>query len=247
MEQRNGQFLAVVENVVPAEIASLLGAAQDRVRKQRVAIESLLGEARELEGRLAAEALQARGVAERQLAKERAAAAAAALQLEREAIIAVEACAKNSAALTAQRDAVEIASEKARTERDAAQKIVADYEARAKEARAAIAQAIQAGTDAEGQRAELIVAQARLDADTELATQHLAVQRAARQYAENLSSEQHARALGLPNDTDLVPTLEHVEELRLMEARIGLRADTAKRAAERRASDTARGGDLVVG
>src|SRR5664279_5028590 len=94
------------ESVPPAELAALLAAAQQRALEQRLAVEKLLAEARSLEERLAAEVLQARAAAERATAREHAAAAVAAAQLEHEAILRVDACASRVAELTDQQTAV---------------------------------------------------------------------------------------------------------------------------------------------
>jgi hypothetical protein len=240
MEQHNGHSLKLVENVAPAEIATLLGAAEERAREQRVAVEQLLAEAKSLEEKLAVEALQARAAAQRQLAQEQAAAAVAAAQLERQAITQVETCALHLAELTRQRNAVEIAADGARAARQAAEEIVAECEERLENARAAIARAVEAGNEADARRAELDVAHALAETQAQTAARQLAEHRAARQRAENASSAHRALALRTNDETTHIASLAHVEELRLLEASIGLRTEAATRAAERRASDAAR-------
>src|SRR5664279_1748353 len=81
------------DSVPPGELAALLTTAQQRAFEQRLAVEKLLAEARSIEERLATEIVQARAAAERATAREHAAAAVAAAQLEHEAIQRVDACA----------------------------------------------------------------------------------------------------------------------------------------------------------
>jgi hypothetical protein len=240
MEQRNGHSLKIVDSVLPAEIASMLGAAQERAREQRLAVESLLAEARSLEDRLESEALQARAAAQRALAQEHAAAAVKAAQLETQAGAHLAACETRLAELTRRRSANEIATDAARSSRELAEKVVAECEERLAEARATIARSLEASAEAEAMRVELENAQAAAEHDAALAAQQLSELRAARLRAENLSSANRVLALRTSDDGEFIPSLEHVEELRRLEASIGLRAEAAARAAERRASDAAR-------
>jgi len=240
MEQRNGHSLKVVDSVLPSEIASMLGAAQERAREQRLAVESLLAEARSLEDRLESEALQARAAAQRALAQEHAAAAVKAAQLESQAGAHAAACETRLAELTRRRTANEIAAEAARSAREMAEKVVAECEQRLAEANATIARSIEATNEADATRAELDIAQAAADSDAAAAMRQLNELRAARLRAENVSSAHRVLALRTPDEGDFVPSLEHVEELRRLESSIGLRAEAAMRAAERRASDAAR-------
>jgi chromosome segregation ATPase len=240
MDQRTTHSLKSVDSVAPAEIASMLGAAQERAREQRVAVESLLAEAKSLEERLELEALQARAAAARALAQEHASAAVKAAQLERQAIARVEACEMRLADLTRQRTAAEIAYDGARSARESAEKVVAECEARLADARTTIVRATETGNQAESKRAELEIAQAEAEAEARMAAQELAEHRTARQRADSVSNAHRALALRTSDEGDYLPSLDNVEELRRLEASIGLRAEAAMRAAERRAADAAR-------
>jgi hypothetical protein len=103
-------------------------------------------------------------------------------------------------------------------------------------------QAVRNQDEVEGRRSEIAAAQSAADADAAAAASQLAEHRAARQRAETASAEaaERARALGADEDTGNAPSLDAVEELRMLESRVALRAEAAKRAAERRASDLAR-------
>jgi hypothetical protein len=242
MHQPNNPSSSSAGGVPPAELATALSAARERALEQRLAVEKLLAEARSLEERLANEALHARAVAERAVAREHAAAAVAAAQLEREAIAKVEASAANAAELAARRNTLEGELLAARAECELAGAAVADCEQRLSAARARLEQDIAAQNAVEARVAEVVAAQAAAEADAVTVARSLAEHRAARQRAESASNEaeERARALGVPDDAEHPPSLEPVEELRLLEARIALRAEAAKRAAERRASDLAR-------
>lgn len=230
------------EGMPLSQLTATLAAAQQRALEQRMAVEELLAEARSLEERLANETLRARAAAERALAHEHAAMAVAAAQLEREALLRVEATAAHAAEIANRRGGLEAAAAAARAARERAAAEVAECERRLDVARDELAVAISAQGESEARCSHLGADFSAAEADAAAATQQLAEHRAARQRAENASTEaeERARAFGAREDGTDVPSLEPVEELRLLESRIALRAEAAKRAAERRAADLAR-------
>lgn len=242
MEQAVDPTSPSAESVAPAELAAILAAAQQRALEQRLAVEQLLNEARSLEERLTAESLAAQAAVERVAAREHAAAAIAAAQLEREAILRVDACATHAAELAEQRTAQEGAVSAARTAHEKALTEVGECERLLEEARMQLAQAVSAQDEADSNLSAVAAAQTAAETEAAKLAAELAEHRAARQSAENASAEAEARAraLGAGDDEANAPSLEAVEELRLFEARVALRAEAAKRAAERRASDLAR-------
>ena len=242
MDQFVDPSSASAESVPPAELAAILAAAQARAVEQRRAVEELLAEARSLEERLAGETLAARIAVERAAAREHAATAVTAAQFEHEAILRVEACASRIAELTDRQMALDNSSAAARTARDNAAAAVAECERRLEAARAELAQASRAAGETDAHHAEIGAARAAADTEAAAAAADLAEYRATRQRAESASAEaeERARALGAGDDLVNSPSLEGVEELRLFETRVALRAEAAKRAAERRASDLAR-------
>ncbi len=225
-----------------ADVASLLIAAQERALEQRLAAEALLAEARLLEERLANEVRMARAGAERELAQVHAAEAIAAAQLEREAILEVEACEANLLELGRQNELVTSAVREARAAREAAAACVTEAERRLDEARMALGHADRIEGEASARHADVAVASTLAEAQASDAAKRLAEHRAARQAAETASREAHERALALgPSDgADSSASLDPLEDLQLLQTRIALRAEAAKRAAERRASDEAR-------
>ncbi len=242
MEQCADPSPASAESVAPSELAAILTAAQQRALEQRLAVEELLAEARSLEERLATETLQARIAVERNTAREHAAEAVASAQFEHEAILRVEACASRVAELADRQAVLENAAGAARAARDTAAAAVAECERRLDEARSQLTSAVRAHEEADAGCSETTAARAAADAEAAAAAAELAEHRATRQRAEAASAEaeERARALGAGDDVVSSPSLEAVEELRLFETRVALRAEAAKRAAERRASDLAR-------
>lgn len=242
MEQRNGQPSAQALSELATDVTSTLTEAQERAREQRLAVEELLAEARALEEKLAVEVHQARAGAERALAREHAAAAVSAAQREHEAITQVEACAANVALLTDRRAELEHAAAQAHVAVDAASVDLRECEQRLSDARHALLIATQQVETATVARDDAIATEAAAQSEAAVAAELLAERRSARQQAESASAqaEERARAMGAFDGDDRPPSLEPTEELRLLEARVALRAEASKRAAERRAADAAR-------
>jgi hypothetical protein len=242
MEQRNGRLVAESANEPAAEVATALAEAQQRAHEQRLLVEQLLAEARSIEERLAAEAQQAEMNAARVLVREQAAAALAEAQQEREAIVQLEACAANLADLAQRRSALDGSADDARAAYALAEANVRDLEEKLPAARDMLVHAAERSADIEQKRSELAAAELAAQAENSAATERLEKHRAARERLEaalNAAAER-ARGLTATEDGDRAPSLEPVEELRLLEARVALRAEAAKRAAERRAADAAR-------
>lgn len=240
MKHLNGSASTV--ETPPDEIAAALAVARQQAHEQRLAVEQLLAEARAVEERLARETRQAQMLAERAHAREHAAAAIAAAQAEREAMAAVEACASTVAELGQRRAAMETATAGMHVALDSARQSVRELEQQLYAAREAVTRGEQRLVDADAQRRALDAGEAAAHARAAAAADVLAQQRASRQRHESESqeAEERARAFGDGLDTECEPSLEPVEELRLLEARVALRAEAAKRAAERRAADAAR-------
>jgi hypothetical protein len=242
MQVRNGKIPSQSEEVPAAQLASTFSEAQQRALEQRVLAEQLLAEARAVEERLAIEARQAHAAAQHAIAREEAAKAVTAAQQELEAITQVEAAAANLAQFAQQRSALDGAFDDARRRHEAATATLIECEERLRAAREVFAQTEHAFTSIDTQRTQLIAAHDAAQTDHAEATLRLTDYRAARNAAEAASAqaEERARAMYPHLDDERTPSLEPIEELRLLEARVALRAEAAKRAAERRAADSAR-------
>lgn len=197
-------------------LSAVFDEAQQRAAEQRLAAEQLLEQARLLEERIVTEARQAHIAESRTRAATHARALEAARAREREAAENAEASAVNLEILVAQREDAARRVEAARNAVALATALLADEE-RACEA---------AGSAEESERRNTDELQALLEER--------------RRVRERAEADLQTVQAQIPPASERPPSMAVIDELSVLEARIGLSAEAARRVAERRMADSAR-------
>jgi hypothetical protein len=191
--------------------------AQRRAAEQRLAAERFLDEARAIEARLAEQMEQARAASEHAVAQRCASDLEKARELEHAAAEAVETCSAQYQQCVHDRT---------------------QAEAEANAAREALERATAGSSEASRRLETALAAEETLRIEAASAVECLRERRSAREQIETEFRAAQERAKAFDGT---VPSLAAIEELRAIEACSGFQNEAARRAAERRAADAARG------
>lgn len=221
--------------------------AQRRATAQRIAAERLLEETRTLEQRLSAEAEKARDATRRASAGKLREHVERARKLEQDAVNHADTCVREEQRLSEERAHLEAEKRENDELIETASAEVSALEGqlstarttmhRAKTARAEIEERLHVVSEAEATARTRSVAAAQILQERHVERERAEIElEAVREQASDAEDE----APSLPPPVD-PPSLEPIAELHALEARTALSPEAARRVAERRAADAARG------